>query len=322
MTRRAATTVAIAGVLALAACTGDGADDAASIGTPAIAATEASTVVSALVTAASRSQADASAAGVAARAGIYEGPALKAADARAKVLAAGSAAQRTDAQIGTDVTVLGVSAKSDAPATILARASLKKSNAPVLVLLVGGQGGKDVRIAAMAPMIADATLDALDPPSAGSAGLGSGAGLVAKPADVSAAWAASVAFPSPKPSKLIAADPWSDGLRKDAAAQSKALGAQGVFAQSHEPTDILGGLRLKGGSGAVVFAHLERTDAIAFHKPTKQTPRKDVTVLSGIKTITTEAELTSSEFIAFVVPASGQVRVVAAQDQLIGAKAH
>jgi hypothetical protein len=52
------------------------------------------------------------------------------------------------------------------------------------------------------------------------------------------------------------------------------------------------------------------------------TPAKDVTALTGIKKITTEAKLVSSEFVAFVIPATGQVRLIAARDQLTSAEAH
>ena len=326
VSRRRVLTAASAGVLSLVslvACTSNGADETtASTGTPAVAPTQATSVATSLITAASRAQADATAAGDAARAKVYTGPALKAANAQAKVLAAGSAAQRAEAELGTDATVLGISPKAAAPAEIIARTTLKKSNAPVLVLLTGDQSGQNFTIAAMAPLVQDAKVEALDPTSEGSGLVGTGTGLAAKPSDVSAAWAASVAFPDPKPSQLVADDPWSSQLRADAQAQAKALGAQGVFAQTHEPADILGGLRLKGGSGALVFAHLTRTDAIALHKPTKLTPSKEVTAVSGVKAITTEAQLTSSEFVAFVIPASGQARVVAARDQLIAAEAH
>lgn len=322
VTRRTAVTVALLTALLLAACTSNGGDETGSTGTPAVAPTQASSVATSLVTAAGESMADASAAGDAARAKIYQGPALEAANARAKVLAAGTAAQRSDAELGTDVTVIGISPKVDANAQIVARAALKTSNAPVLMLLAGDQSGQNFKIVAMAPLVEDAKVEALDPTTEGSGLVGTGTGLVAKPSDVAAAWAGSVAFPDPKPSQLVADDPWSTQLRKDAASQSTSLGAQGVFTQKHQPGDILGGLRLKGGSGALVFAHLVRTDSIALQKPTKLTPSKDVTAVSGIKSITTEAQLTSSEFIAFVIPATGQARVVAARDQLTAAEAH
>lgn len=320
--RRRALTAALAGALSLAACTGNGGDETASSGTPAVAPTQAASVATSLVAAAGQAQADATAAGGAARAKVYQGPALKAADGQAKVLAAGSAAQRSAAELDTTVTVLGVSSQADSPAQILARTDLKKSQAPVLVLLTGDQNGQNFKIAAMAPMVEDARLDALDPVSEGSGLIGPGTGLVAKPDDVAAAWAGSVAYPDPKKSPLVADDPWSGQLRKDATSASKSLGTQGVFTQTHQPGTVLGGLRLKGGSGAIVFTQLERTDSIAFHKPTQMTPSKEVTALSGIKVITTEAQLTSSEFIAFVIPATGQARVVAARDQLTAAEAH
>jgi hypothetical protein len=171
-------------------------------------------------------------------------------------------------------------------------------------------------------MIEGATLDALDPADEGSGLVGDGSGLVAAPKQVVQDWAASVAYPDPTKSALIEADPWSDQLRKQAQDQAKAIGAEGLFAQTHAPGDVLGGMRLKGGVGAVIFAEVTRTDAIALHKPSSMTPSKDVTALTGIKKITTEAKLVSDEFLAFVVPATGQVRLIGARDQLISAEAH
>jgi hypothetical protein len=84
-----------------------------------------------------------------------------------------------------------------------------------------------------------------------------------------------------------------------------------------EPKGVVGGLRLKDGKGAIVFAHLVRNDAIAMRTPVKLTPAKDLTLLTGIKQITTEANLTSNEIVAIVIPASGQARIVAASDQLV-----
>ena len=85
----------------------------------------------------------------------------------------------------------------------------------------------------------------------------------------------------------------------------------------HQPKETLGGLRLKDGKGAIVFAHLERNDAIAMRSAVKLTPAKELTLLTGIKQITTEANLTSNEIVAFVIPASGPARIVAASDQLV-----
>jgi hypothetical protein len=295
-----------------------------STGTPAIQPTQASSIATTRLTGAAKAQADASEAGKTQRAALYSGPALEAANARATVLAARSAKDRAAAELSTSPpTVLGVTSEAkDIPAQILVQTSLKESGASVLALLVGDQQGQTFRIVSLTPMVEGATLDALDPPSEGSGLVGDGSGLVVPPKQVAQDWAASVAYPDPAKGAIIAADPWSDLLRKQAQDQAKAIGAEGLFVQTHVPGQVLGGLRLKGGVGAVVFADVTRTDAIALHRPSSMTPTKDVTALTGIKKITTEAKLVSSEFVVFVVPATGQVRLVGAQDQLISAQAH
>jgi hypothetical protein len=76
-------------------------------------------------------------------------------------------------------------------------------------------------------------------------------------------------------------------------------------------------MKLKDGKGAVVFAHLVRDDSIAMRTPMKLTPAKDVTAITGVKLITTEAELTSNEIVAFVIPETGSARVIASWEQLV-----
>jgi hypothetical protein len=194
----------------------------------------------------------------------------------------------------------------------------------VLVLLTAESAGAgatgaaaDFKVAAVTPMLPGAKLDALDPTSAGSAAVGKGEGLVSSPSAVVEAFAESVKFPSPKPAALLADDALSEQLRQSAQAQAQALASAGTLTQVHEPKGILGGLRLKDGNGAIVFAHLVRADAIAMRRPVKLTPAKDLTLLTGIKKITTEANLTSNEIIAIVIPTSGKARIVAASDQLV-----
>lgn len=323
VSRRGVLAAALGGVVALAACTGNTGDAESSTGTPAVAPSTAGSVATSLLTAAATAQADDSEAGRTARAAVYSGPALEAADARATVLAAQSDKDRTAAALGTDrVSVLAISPEADAPAQIIAETTLAQSGAAVLALLVGDRKGANFRIVALTPMVEGATLEALDPTTEGSGLVGDGSGLVTAPKQVVEDWSASVAYPDPVENALIAHDPWSDRLRKEAAAQAKALDPQGLFVQTHVPAGVLGGLRLRGGVGAVAFAHVTRTDAIALHKPAAMRPAKDVTALTGIKTITTEAKLVSSEFIAFVIPQAGPVRVIGAWDQLTSGEAH
>jgi hypothetical protein len=56
--------------------------------------------------------------------------------------------------------------------------------------------------------------------------------------------------------------------------------------------------------------------------PLKLTPAKDVIAITGVKIITTEAQLTSNEIVAFVIPASGAARAIAAWDQLVSGSGH
>ncbi len=125
------------------------------------------------------------------------------------------------------------------------------------------------------------------------------------------------ASPAPASSKLLATDPLTEQLRQSARAQSQALNNQGTFTQTFTPKDVIGGLRLADGKGAIVFADLQRHDAIAMRSAQKLTPDKELTLLTGIKKITTEAKLTSNDTIAVVVPASGQSHVVASSDQIV-----
>ncbi len=125
-------------------------------------------------------------------------------------------------------------------------------------------------------------------------------------------------IPEPEETTALVEDPFSAQLRQSAAAQAKAIAATGTFTQSHEPKETLGGLRLKDGSGAIVFTHLVRTDNIAMRQPTKLTPSKDLTLLTGIKQITSEASLHSNQIVAMVIPVTGAAQVVAGWDQLVG----
>ncbi|MGO4359516.1 hypothetical protein [Terrabacter sp. 2TAF16] len=320
-TRRRALAAALACAAMLSACTGNSDDGTAGTGgsaTPVVAADAADTTAASAVGAAATSSLDASAAGTAARSKAFVGAALQSANAYAKTLPGRTAAEKADAELATTgVKVLALSRAGDAPAQILAQTTLKKTGAAVLVLLVGGQSGAPFKAAAVTPMLPDAKLDALDPTSDGSAAVADGTGLSAKPDDVVSAFAASVKYPDPTATKVLADDPLSEQLRQSARAQSQALNNQGAFTQEHEPKGVIGGLRLKDGNGAIVFAHLVRNDAIAMRTPVKLTPAKDLTLLTGIKQITTEANLTSNEIVAIVIPASGQARIVAASDQLV-----
>ena len=323
-TRRRALAAALACAAMLSACTGNGDDGpdvaapAAPTATPVVAPSSAESSAQSAVSAAVTASTDVSAAGAAAREKAFTGPALVSANAAAKMLPGRTAGEKADAEVSAEgVKVLAVSRAGDKPAQILAQTTLKKTGAPVLVLLTAATPAGPYQVAAMTSVLPGAEIDPFDATTNGSPAVGDGAGLAASPDEVVSSWAESVRFPKPVTSKLLAADPLSEQLRQSASAQSQALNNQGSFTQTYAPQDVLGGLRLKDGKGAVVFAHLDRHDAIAMRTPQKLTPDKELTLLTGIKQITSEAKLTSNEIIAIVIPASGQPRVVAASDQIV-----
>jgi len=308
----------------LSACTGnaddgpDAPDAAVATATPAVAPSAAESSAQSAVSAAVAASADVTPAGAAARAKAFTGAALASANAAAKMLPGRTAGEKADAEVSTEgVKVLAVSRTGEAPAQILAQTTLKKTGAPVLVLLTAKTPAGPYQVAAVTPVLPSAKIDSFDPTAEGSPAIGDGTGLAAAPDEVVSSFADSVRFPGPATSKLLAVDPLTEQLRQSARAQSQALNNQGTFTQSWTPKDLIGGLRLKDGKGAIVFANLERHDAIAMRTPQKLTPDKELTLLTGIKQITSEAKLTSNEVVAIVIPPSGQAQVVASSDQIV-----
>lgn len=315
-TARRGFVAALLAAASLAACTGNAAEDVV-VASPAVAPSVATSTATAVLAEAATARVDTTEAGVAAREKVYVGPALESANALAKALAVRTDAQKAEAELSGEAKVLAVSAAPAVPQQLLVQTTKKKTGDAMLVLLQAEKAGAPFRIVAETPMLPGAKLDALDPTTSGSRSLDDSSGLAATPQAVVKAFADSVAFPDPKTTEVLSGDTLSDALRASAAAQSKSLGDGGVFTQVHTPGAILGGMKLKDGRGAVVFAHLVRDDRIAMRHAMKLTPAKDVTAVTGIKLITTEAELTSNEIVAFVIPASGPARTIAAWDQLI-----
>lgn len=317
-TRRPGVLTALVCAVSLAACTGNGDGDDTTPTPPAVPPTVAATTATSVLAALGKASVDVTATGDAARAAVFVGPALESANAKAKLLPGRTPAERAAVELETgDAKVLAISRGQQRPHQLLVHTSLKQSGGAVLVLLVSEQAGDDFKAAAVAPLLPGATVDALDPLAVGSAPIGDASGLAASPVTVVEAFAASVAFPDPAPSDLLADDTFSTQLRASAKEQSTSLGAQGVFTQTHEPGGVLGGFRLKDGKGAIVFASLVRDDAIALRAKSNLTPGKDFVALTGIKTITSEAKLTSNETIALIIPQTGKARIVAAADQLV-----
>lgn len=315
--------VAIAATLALsgtlAACSSDDASapnqTTAAATTPAVAPTAADTAASKAVAAAAAALTQSGTAGQAARDAAFTGPALASANALAKAAPALSAAQKAAVELDPSAAkVLAISRAGVSPTQVLVNAKLKSSGAAVLALLTGA-GADSLKVAALTPMLAGATLEPFDAPGIGSAPVPT-SGLALTPDQLLTQFAASVAYPKPADAPGIADNALTKRLRDAAAADAKALGTTGVLTQAHTPGSVVGGLSLAGNAGAVVFVQLDREDALVLRGSQPMTPAKDVQLITGVTKIASEAQLRTTEVVAFVVPPAGKARIVAASEQL------
>ncbi|MEO8829927.1 hypothetical protein [Lapillicoccus sp.] len=289
----------------------------------AVSGSRASGIAAQVTTLAARATAAASGAdGDALRAAAFTGDALTAANADAKLAATLSQAQK-DALALTSAApvVLAVSNGLSYPRQMLVQTTRAKSGLPVLSLLTTPDSRTPFRIAASATMLPSAEVPSFDQLAQGAPLLGSGAGLAAPPQKLLAAYASSLAFPAP------AADanaPFEDdasaaAVRKNAQAQSDGLSGSGTLTSQSSAKDVVGGFKVADDRGALVFTVIQRKDTILNRTQATITPTAQFTALTGLSNIKAEATLDTLEFVVFVVPASGQARVVAAQEHLVAA---
>jgi hypothetical protein len=248
------------------------------------------------------------------------GVALAVAEADSRMAKAGSATPNPVTKPAAPK-VLALSRGKQWPRFMVAE-STRDDGTPVLNYLVSGDAKTPFRLAASAAMQPAASVAALDALGKGSELKTDTKGLAGEPPKLLAEYAASLAYPKPKPTNAFAADdPFATSVRRNAAAQAKSLGKLATFTQTHKPLpDHTVAIALRDG-GAVVFALLERSDAIEL-KPTGKslTPSPEFQRLVGKKTLEDEAELKTYETVVFTVPESGAARLVAVDETLVSAK--
>lgn len=272
-----------------------------------------------LTDAASAASAPASAA-KALRAASMTGTALAVATA-ADQLGVTSAANPNPVDVPPQPRVLAISRGTGWPRVILVQTT-DSSGASVLNLLSSPDVRTPFKLAASATMHAGAAVPALDPLTVGSPlSVTSGAVPVA-PEELVSEYAASLAYPKPKPSAQVSTtDPFSTGVQANAVAQAKSFGALASLTRTHQPQPgQTVTIALRGG-GALVFALLERTDDITLASGGKSlTPSPQFQKLVGKKSLSRSAELKTYETVVFAVPPQGQASVVAADETLVSAK--
>lgn len=221
--------------------------------------------------------------------------------------------------------VLAVSRGQQWPRAILASTLDTTTNQQYLHALVSASAAEPYKLAASVPMLAGSALPALGDFASGSplVDAGDGKGRVTSPSSALAGYAASLAYPGPKPSALIATnDQFATGLRTALSTQVKSLGTLAALTQVHNPVPRqLISFELADG-GAVVFARMDRADTITL-KPTA----KELVLPAAYAKLVGKAKATSLvaiqglEELVLVIPKSGKVSVIGAREQLSGGTA-
>lgn len=286
----------------------------------AVEASHAQAVAARVIATAEKAVATPTAAGDAFRAAAFTGDALTAAKADAKLAPTASQATKDAAKLTpSPPVVLAVSRGLTYPRSMVVQTTRAQSGLPVLSLLTTPDVRTPYRIAASAPMLPSAQVKLFDPFPAGSPGLGDESGLSVKPAELAKEYAAYLAFPAPAVKDVpFVSDSFATGVRAHASATNQQLNG-GDLTQQHAPKDVVGGLRLRGGRGALVFTVLDRKDTLLRRTQGTLTPTPQFTALTGKNTLSTEANLQTLEFVVFFVPETGKAVTVAAEEHLYAA---
>jgi hypothetical protein len=285
--------------------------------------TEGATAVAARLLAARQATVEGtSKAATAARAEVLTGDALRVANAEAARGA--TVPEATDLAAPPEPTVVAQSQGRQWPRAILASTLDEATNTQWLHVMVSDKPDQPFRIASSVPMFGGAELPALGAQLAGAPLLDAGEknGLAASPADAVEAYAAAIAQPKGKATKVVAVDdPFATGLKTAAAAQAKALGKLGTLTQAHDPRlqDAVT-FRLADG-GSVTFALMVRTDNIAVKPKAKELVLPaEYAKLLGKKKVKKSLTLNNLEPIALVLPKNGEGEVIGASDLLVSGR--
>lgn len=217
--------------------------------------------------------------------------------------------------------LLAVSRGFGYPRVIVAQTVPSQGSPPILHLLISPDVMTPYRISGSAEMVPSASVRPFDVPAKGSPLLTDGTGLAVAPAALLNGYAAGLAFPALAPAtQPFAADPFSAQVRTKAAGVANSVAAQARFSQVHKvvPSSVYAVRQASGD--ALVFGVIERTDDFRV-KPgqtVNTADNKEFVMLTGKKSVTKSALITTLEFVVFAVPRSGgKATLVAASEQLV-----
>jgi uncharacterized membrane protein YgcG len=282
---------------------------------------QATRILTRELTAAFRGEAMMGAVSRAALEAAYTGEGLRAQSARVKLASVQPAVAHSSLLAPQRTELLAVSRGFGFPRFIIAQTVAVAGSLPILYLLTCPDAATPYRIAMSAEMVPPATVKPFDPLSHGSSLVNDGTGLVVAPLGLLKAYAAWMAFPAKSAiSPSFAADSFSGQVRDGAASVAKAVAAQATFSQVHKVvTNSAYAVRQASGD-ALVFGVIERTDFFAV-KPgqiVNTAANKAFVLLTGRKTVSKAASVTTLELLVFAVPRStGPTTLVAAREQVV-----
>jgi hypothetical protein len=288
-----------------------------------VSSSRAQAIAAQVVETAQKASAAPGADGDALRDEAYTGDALAAAKVDAKV--AGTLTQeQKDALTLTPAApvVLAVSSGLGYPRSMVVQTTRAKSGLPVLSLLVTPDVHTPFKIAASAVMLPATEVPAFDQVTQGAPSLGDDAsGLAIDPEKLVGAYATSLAYPAPPATedRPFTDDAFATKVKAAAKDQAGKVASVGSFTEQHLAKDVTGGLRLAGDRGALAFTVMDRKDTVLNKTSGTINVSSQFTALTGLSSVKAEATLDTLEFVAFVIPDTGQAQVVAAEEHLVAA---
>jgi hypothetical protein len=272
-------------------------------------------------TAAQQAEATTGAASHAAAQTAYTGAGLRRANAQARLAKVRPASADSPILAPRQPRLLGVSRGFGYPRVIVAQTVPPQGSLPILHLLISPDALTPYRISGSVEMMPSSSVKPFDSLALGSPLLTDGTGLAVAPTALFNTYAAGMAFPAKATAnRPFATDPFSDQVRAKAAGVAGAVAGQATFSQVHKvvPGSVYA-LRQAGGD-ALVFGVIERNDTFGV-KPgqtVNTADNKEFVLLTGKKSVTKAALLTTLEFLVFAVPRSrGEATLVAASEQLV-----
>lgn len=218
-----------------------------------------------------------------------------------------------------DFQVLAISKSGERGPGLVLVQSIPEEGNPVLSLIARQKDREQFRIVWQGQMLSGTSIGEFERRSVGSGKfmLEEDEGLVASPKEVLDDLAEYLSFPHEGESPDIKTNGYAPAVREQAQQQANDVSVQADFTQTHELGDQqVHTLELADGS-ALTFAVLDRTSVFDVYDGMELTPPDSFWYFTRDRSITEEATLHTSAFVALHIPTDGQPEVIAAREQIV-----